>query len=950
MNKFFKSKKTRAWFITTASVVTFFLVVTILASSLFANLISIVFGSKRTIYAEGEGSQAFEKTTESKEDATSKGNDLSKELCEEGIVMLKNDNNALPLANSAKISVFGKNSVNLVYGGSGSGGGDNSTAATLYQSLSDAGFTTNPTLKSFYENTSQSGAVRDSNPSDLDSGGNVMLSTAETPYSSYTTEVKNSYSEYNDAAIVLFSRIGGEGFDLPRTSRDDSSRTYLELDPNEQALITNVTNAGFKHVIVLINSANVMELGFVKDNTLGKIDGCLWCGGPGNQGIMALGEILNGTKNPSGHTVDTYPYDLTKDPSFQNFGDCNITEGDRYITNQDRYYFVDYEESVYVGYRYYETRGNSDGETWYSSNVCYPFGYGLSYTTFSWSLVNSDIKDAAIEKGKEYTVEVKVTNTGSVAGKEVVELYASAPYTSGGIEKPFKVLTGFEKTGVIEPGKSENVTIKVNPYYFASYDYTDANSNGFKGYELEKGNYNLFVSSNSHDSNITIPFSVSDTIEYATDETTGNTVENRFDDSDDHLQTLLSRSDWNGTYPQSPTDTDRQIDQTTIDKLASTTTNNPNTYTEMPTQGADYGEDKVVFKDLVGLDYYDDKWDTFLNQLTVEEMASLYNNGAFMTNNIFRLGVPKTTCSDGPVGFVNFMGDPSVYGTVAYPCEVMMASTWNKSLLKNVGESLGQEGLWGNVAGDGAPYSGIYSPGSNIHRSAFGGRNFEYFSEDPYLAGEMAANEISGAKANGLIMFMKHFALNEQETHRASNGDVSWATEQAMREIYLRPFEIAVKEGGAMGIMSSFNRIGTQWTGGDYRLLTEVLRNEWGFDGTVICDFNTNSYMSSKQMCYAGGDLNLTTTRPWSKYDSSSASDVTVLRKAAHNVLYSVVHSNAMNAEIIGYNLPYWQIILYVIDGVIVLGLGILGFFAIRSVYKKTPEDQKPVDDKQAVN
>lgn len=978
IKKIFGNLGSRVWFIVTVVLVVLLLVVSILAMTTFYDVFGIVFGRDRAIYKEDGVQAAYVAETESKEAALEHGNLLNEELCEEGFVLLRNENNALPLGDSPRVSVFGKNSVNLVYGGSGSGGGDNSGAKTIYDSLTDAGIEYNRTLKDFYEDNSKSGDPREDNPSDLDSGGNVMLNTAETPYSSYTAAgVTSSYADYSDAAIVVLSRIGGEGFDLPRTSADDANRHYLELDPNERALLENVCNAGFEHVILVVNSSAVMELGFLDDGTFGgKIDACLWIGGPGNTGIMALGRILTGEVNPSGRTVDTWARDFTQDPTWNNFGDSRIDNGDSYIVNgkPSLYYFVDYEESIYMGYRYYETRGASgvvggEGETWYDEHVVFPFGYGLSYTTFEWELGNvSEIQGATIAEGETYTVEVKVTNTGDVAGKDVVQLYASAPYTSGGIEKPYEVLVGFAKTDLLEKGESQTLTIEFDPYTAASYDYSGANSNNHIGYELEAGDYNLFVSRNAHDREFTIPFTVGSDILY-------DEAENLFDDADDQLVNgVLSRADWEGTWPANRTEEERTVGGSAVSadfvsKITNTETNNPTTDFEMPTTGAVYWEEvtdedgnvteeQVPFtlKELVGLDYDDELWDYFLDQLTVAEMESLISDGAFQTTAILRLGVPKTTDADGPVGFCNFMGDPTVYGTCSYASQAIIAATWSVNLLEAFGESVGEEGLWGNVKGDEAPYTGWYAPGANLHRSPFGGRNFEYYSEDGYLSGMLAAAQITGCANKGVYCFMKHFALNDQETHRAINGLCTWANEQTIREVYFRPFEYAIKKCNAdaeaagskvsafKGVMSSFNRIGSTWAGGDYRLLTTVLRGEWGFRGTVIADFNTNSYMNPRQMAYAGGDLNLANTddHKWTAAaNATSAADISILRQCSHNILYTVANSNALNGEIIGYLPPVWVIVLIVVDCVVGVGLIVWGVFAVRGALKSSDKKRK---------
>lgn len=946
MSIVWNDRKSRRWLIVTAIVLVFMIVANILVTvGPYYSIVSLVLGSKRAQYADGM-EPYYELTTGSKEEAREQGAELTQRVAEEGVVLLKNENNALPLAQGAKISVFGKNSVDLVFGGSGSGGGDTSQSKTLYESLEAAGFDCNPTLRDFYEDDSRSGAPRDGNPK-IENNGNAGILATETPYSSLEKyDIPSSYAEYADAALVVLSRIGGEGFDLPRQSKDDPDRHYLELAPNERELIEQVTQAGFDKVIVIVNSANVMELGFVQDNSLGVIDACLNLPGPGSTGAMALGEILNGSVNPSGHTADTFPADLTKDPSWANFGDNNQTDGDRYSGTDA--YFVDYEEGVYVGYRYYETRGFTDGEAWYAENVVYPFGYGLSYSSFTWAIDDSALRDVQITADGSYTIKVTVTNNADslFAGKDVVQLYASAPYYEGGIEKPHKVLVGFVKTELLEPGQSREYEIEIDPYDFASYDYSDANSNGFAGYELDGGDYTLYVSHSAHDSEAEIPFTVAaEGIRWETDPTTGYTVENRFEDADDHLVNgLLSRADWEGTWPQPPSGDDYVLASETLAQIEDTTTNNPNSYTTMPVTGAVY-DTPITLRDMHGVDYDDPLWDDFLDQLTPDEMIRIYNEAAFQTYDVERLKIPYTKESDGPVGFCNFMSDKNIYGTNAYTCEVMLAQTWNVELAQEMGECLGEEGKWGDSEGrvSGMPYSGLYAPGANIHRSAFGGRNFEYFSEDSFLSGMMAAYEIIGGQNEGIFMAMKHFALNEQETHRSTGyGDVTWVTEQAMRELYLKPFEIAVKVGGTRAMMSSFTRAGTRWIGGDYRLLTEVLRNEWGFDGLVICDFNTNSYMNTKQEAYAGGSLNLAENRFWNSFDSTSAADVTVIRNAMHDVMYTLANTNAVNGEIVGYNLPVWQIVMIALDALLVIGFGVWGWRVIRGA-KKRREDSEQI-------
>ena len=667
-----------------------------------------------------------------------------------------------------------------------------------------------------------------------------------------------------------------------------------------------------------------------------KIDACLWIGFPGASGAAAVGEILSGQVNPSGKTVDTWAADLKAMPSFQNFGDNNQKDGDRYFVDGEAqsYYFVNYEEDIYVGYRYYETRGADEGEEWYRRNVVFPFGWGLSYTTFDWELADAGaIQGASADGNTEYTVQVRVTNTGTAAGKEVVQLYAHAPYTPGGIEKPEEVLTAFAKTKLLAPGESETVSLTFTPYLFASYDAKDANRDGFAGYELEAGDYSLYVAHNAHDRAFTIPFHVAETIQYRKDPVTGAVVANQYTgnrnplmDSAYMLDSTLSRSAWNDTFPAAPTDEDRSVTAELIAALADVRHNNPTDLDseEMPWFGEPV---RVKLPDLLNgkdpVSYDDPRWQILLDACREDELITMISYGAFRSAALENIAKPATNDSDGPAGFVNFMDASTYYDNCAYCCEVIVASTWNVELAEEQGIAVGNEGLWGDAEGrsNGLPYSGWYAPGANIHRSPFGGRNFEYYSEDSLLTGRMAAAVIRGCQSKGVYCFMKHFALNEQETHRSINGDCSWATEQAMREIYLRPFEIAVKEGGTRAVMSSFNRIGTRWAGGDWRLLTGILRNEWGFRGMVICDFNTSGqYMNPQQMAYAGGDLNLSAT-PTAWCDPSDTADAVILAQCAKNIMYTVVNSNAMNRIVVGYSMPRWQLVMFIVDGVAAAGL-----------------------------
>lgn len=946
----------KVWAIVSLCLIVLMLVVTILASTVFFDLIGSFLGRSVPIYEDGIASMYPATQSTSKEEAFANANAKNIELCSEGFVLLKNEQQALPLSSGAKVSVFGKNSVNLSYGGSGSSAFTGVDYKTIDDSLTAAGFETNGTLRKFYEDDGASGPDRTANSNDLDSGDNQVITVGETPQTMYTQQVKDSYSSYSDAAIVVITRIGGEGFDLPRYQGSTEGAVsedshYLELDQNEIDLLTAVTDGSFGKVIVVFNIPSAFEAAFLEDAAYApfadKIDAAIWTGFAGGEGIMALGKILNGEVSPSGRLVDTWAADFSKDPTFVNFGTGpSPAFSDKYTNGQ--YYFVDYEEGVYVGYRYYETRALTDGEDWYAENVVYPFGYGLSYTQFAWEVGQPSTSE--IKKDGTIEIDVTVTNTGAVAGKEVVQLYCTPPYYEGGIEKAAKVLCGFAKTGELQPNESETVTLSFDPYYAASYDYRDANGNSFCGYELESGDYILSVAHNAHETEKAFECSLYEDIRYSEDPVTQNTVENRYTgaegytDSDYQLSTVLSRSDWEGTWPDAPTASEMTLSDDMLDELLDESPNDPNDLSGEAMPDFDM-EGTLTIRDLLPgsapepspqpiIAYDDPAWEELLDLCSVEELEKLINEGCYSTQAIEGIGLPATQHGDGPAGFTYFLNKDAVFGTCHYCSEPVMAATFNEELMEELGNTIGEEGYWGNDK-TGQPYSSIYAPGVNIHRSMFGGRNAEYFSEDPLLSGKMAAAEIRGCQEMGVICMVKHFAANEQETHRARNGDVSWLTEQSLREIYLRSFEIAVKEGESRGLMTSFNRIGLKWTGGDYRLITEILRDEWGFQGTVICDFNTHpEYMFSRQMAYAGGDLNLANT-PVAWVDPTDVGDLVVLRRCAKNVIYSLANSNAMNGEVIGYRMPDWQIIVFVVDAAILLGIIAWGAVGLMQAKKR---------------
>ena len=970
-------RKRKIWLSITTVLVVLLVVVNILATTMFYDLVNLVLGRPRPVYADDTTSMYIPEAT-SKTDAFLNAAQMNIDVCLEGFVLLKNESDTLPIEKNLQVSVFGKNSVNLAYSGSGSGGFAVEPSSDLFKRMSangidlanktlfdalDGYFDHNPTLEEFYENDQASGPDRSGSNVDLDSGDDKIYTVGETPVNLYTDSVIDSYENYKDLALVVITRIGGEGADLPRHQGNSEGAVsedshYLELDQNEIDMFEHIKEAGFQKIVVLLNIPSAMEADFLFDTEkfpfADDIDAALWIGYTGKQGIMALGPILTGEVSPSGKTVDTWATDFLSDPSSVNFGtgidqaqvtnplNSKLQPSDKYY--QGLYYFVTYEEGPYVGYRYYETRGFTDGEAWYDENVVFPFGYGLSYTDFEWTIKPSST--TSFTKNSNISIAVEVQNTGRVPGMDVVQIYASAPYTEGGIEKAHKVLVGFAKTKLLNPSQKETLTITIDPYDFASYDDRDANNNGFCGYELESGDYDFYISHDSHDSEGMITLNLASDARFETDTLTNqNVVGNRYinqgsvtdtdisglTDIDAPLDIVLSRSDWTGTWPTPITDSDRNASTSLINELQNVITNNPIDYYDVEEYAMFDQQATVKVRDLLPtetpeeswlpfVDYDDERWQTILESCNAANLIEVYNQAAYQTKVIRNVEMPATLQADGPSGFTCFMNKEQISGTNQYASQPVFASTWNVELIEKLGKTMGDEGIWGYDL-TGQPYSSIYAPGVNIHRSQFGGRCSEYFSEDPFITGKIAAAEIRGLQSKGVVPMIKHFAVNEQETHRSINGDCSWLTEQSLREIYLKAFEIAIKDSDCRGLMTSFNRIGSMWTGGDYRLLTEILRDEWGFKGAVICDFNTNpQYMNGRQMAYAGGDLNLQTNGGGVfDFDENDNGDAVVLQTAMKNMMYALVNSNAMNGEIIGYKLPVWIAPMIIIDGVVVL-------------------------------
>ncbi len=975
------------WFIVFAVLFVFVFVAALVLTQnmLVYNTVNSVMGGERRVLKSGDPDKYMRFTADydNKDDVYAAANALNEDICEEGFVLLKNDDGILPLAeNERNVTVFGKNSVDVVLGGTGSNAGSSGNAKTdLSVALEKDGlFKTNPVMREYLSGNA-SGSGRPASP---DMG--VTLSgfpTGEAPLP-YSDAVKNSYKGYSDAAIVVVSRIGGEGFDLPRTMRWTGSKYtdfanadktvtgarsgddhYLQLDKNETEMLKEAC-ANFDKVIVVLNSASPLELGFLDDPAHyaynAKIKAALWIGTPGASGLNALGRILAGGVNPSGRLVDTYARDFKLDPTWYNFGNYLTADGNRYYTKDGdgvklrKLAFVEYREGIYFGYRYYETRGHTAGGDWYGDNVVYPFGHGLSYTKFEHAVTAQTPSGSTLAKDGKLSFTVDVSNMGEYDGKESVSLYYSAPYTDGGIEKAHVALGDFAKTELLakRTGKG-SVTLEINVRDMASYDYDDANKNGFKGYELDGGEYTIYIGGDAHcwaDANTpkftyTVP---SGGYSYETTKG-GKQVKNLFDDVGSHVTEYLSRAE-NFKNFDSLKGAEQLSYRTVDEKFITDALAIPDDgadkpwYTDTaPTQSARTLSDKettLKLYDMFGLDYDDPKWNELLNQLTATQLVELVRSGNFHSAYIENIDKPLTIDADGPMGFALFMGSDSIYKTCYYASECVLAATRNKTLAHDFGVMVGNEGLVGDEKGDGTPYSGWYAPAMNLHRNQFAGRNFEYYSEDACLSGLMAAQVVTGASEKGVYTFMKHFALNDQETDRDTcNGLLTWANEQAMRETYFKPFEMCVQTGKATAVMSSFNRIGTVWAGGDYRLLTELLRDEWEFCGTVITDFNVNAYMDADQMIRAGGDLNLIGDKAPKKV--STATGLAAVRRAAKNILYTVANSNAMNGRgagvVWGYAMPVWEIWVIVVCIAFGLGTAAIGVFAFLPY---DPDRKKP--------
>ncbi len=860
---------------------------------------------------------------------------------EEGVVLLKN-NGILPLTDTKKLNVFGWSSTNPIYGGTGSGSSSSATAISILQSLKDAGFEPNEGLSGMYVE------YRAERPTIAMASQDWTV--PEPPVSVYNDNLINATKEYSDTAVIVIGRSGGEGADLPTDMKavldgtynpaekvsvapgnygymnavawnngayDDfeEGESYLELSVTEENMIEKVCSE-FDKVIVIINANNAMELGWVDEYP--QIGAVLLAPGSGITGFAALGEVMSGAVNPSGRTVDTFVKDLFATPYINNIGNMSFTNVDdlkQQIAAADGAFegtlgFVNYVEGIYVGYKYYET-ASDDGVIKYDDYVQYPFGYGLSYTTFEQKIDNFKADD------KQVSFDVVVSNTGSVAGKDVVEVYFTPPYTDGGIEKASVNLIDFAKTGAIEPGASETISFTINTEDLAAYDSEGVKIQG-GGYILEAGEYKISLRSDSHTVLAEQAFTVAADVDYSKTGRESDEIPavNQFEEYARGDFEVLSRAggfaNYDATCGRKLTDEDFVMDDATRAKVEEyafgtydgTKYNNPED--EMPTTGAKNG---LTLADLTGKAYDDPAWDQLLDQLSFEDMATMINVGGWQTAPIESVGKVGTSDCDGPAGLSNFI--TGAYGS-AYPAETLMAMTWNKDLAYEIGTSMGQEYQDANNYG-------WYGPAMNTHRSAFAGRNFEYYSEDGVLAGLIAASEINGAATKGVYPYIKHFAMNDQETNRCSFL-LTYGPEQAFREIYLKPFELAVKnyEGTSIAAMSAFNWIGTEPGCANNELLNTVLRGEWGFVGMVETDYNGSyGYQITDHCIRNGNDLMLGFNGAASNVLSDqSATAVKAMRQACKNILYTVGNSGyyTVNDQTSGGGLTRMQKIFYGID------------------------------------
>ena len=882
----------------------------------------ICFGPMATLIglATGNGTLSDETNEEAAE--------VAEEIMEDGIVLLKNES-LLPLNETKKLNIFGWESINPAYGGAGSGGiNDLYDIVSLNQGLKNAGFSINQELVDFYNNYGAD------NPEMSIQKQSWTL--PEPPVDTYSDELIKSAKEYSDVAVVVLSRKAGEGhndipMDVRKAAYDNNSdeyddfpegEHYLQLSQTERDMVDMVCS-NFDNVIVVYNGANQFELGFADEYP--QIKSVVWCPGTGNVGFNALGKVFSGEVNPSGKTSDTFIYDMTTAPWWNNAEKTEYTNlADMAVEGMNagtaQVYapaFTNYVEGIYVGYKYYETAAQ-EGAIDYDKTVQYPFGYGLSYTEFEQKMGELEEKDGQI------SVDVEVTNTGDVAGKDVVEVYYKPPYTNGGIEKSSANLIEFAKTDLLQPGESQTVTVTFSIEDMASYDENNA-----KAYVLEKGDYVISINSDSHTVLDQKTYTADKDVVYkgenkrASDDTAATNV---FEDAKGDV-TYLSRADHFANYEEATAaPASAELGEPYVSEYHLNSNFDKTTYLNdedvMPTTGADNG---LTLEDMRDADYDDPRWEKLLDQLTVDEMANMIAMAGYQTAAMDSVGKVATLDFDGPAAINNnFTG----VGSIGFPIEVVVASTWNKELAQTWGECMGK--ISQEMGAE-----GWYAPGMNTHRTAFGARNYEYFSEDGILSGNMGAKAVEGARKYGVYSYIKHFALYEGNAKMVS----VWSNEQAIREIYLKPFEISVKQGGANAVMVSWSFLGDKWTGECSNLMNTVLRDEWGFRGMALTDFfrnNGHGFMNADAALANGVDAMLSTFNGEENNVANPEHPTSVLqmRNACKNVMYTVVSSWAYDGEHEETGMENWKKAGIGIDIVIVLFMAGMEVLVIRG-YKK---------------
>ncbi|MEQ2369450.1 glycoside hydrolase family 3 N-terminal domain-containing protein [Blautia sp. CLA-JM-H16] len=892
----------------------------VLAVAVCVNM--ICFGPMATLIglATGNGTLSDETNEEAAE--------VAEEIMEDGIVLLKNES-LLPLNETKKLNIFGWESINPAYGGAGSGGiNDLYDIVSLNQGLENAGFSINQELVDFYNNYGAD------NPEMSIQKQSWTL--PEPPVDTYSDELIKGAKEYSDVAVVVLSRKAGEGhndipMDVSKAAYDNNSdkyddfsegEHYLQLSQTEKDMVDMVCS-NFDDVIVIYNGANQFELGFVDEYP--QIKSVVWCPGTGNVGFNALGKVFSGEVNPSGKTPDTFVYDMTTAPWWNNAEKTEYTNlADMAVEGMNagtaQVYapaFTNYVEGIYVGYKYYETAAQ-EGAIDYDKTVQYPFGYGLSYTEFEQKM--GELK----EKDGQISVDVEVTNTGDVAGKDVVEVYYKPPYTNGGIEKSSANLIEFAKTDLLQPGESQTVTVTFSIEDMASYDENNA-----KAYVLEKGDYVISINSDSHTVLDQKTYTADADVVYkgeskrASDDTAATNV---FEDAKGDI-TYLSRADHFANYEEATAaPASAELGEPYVSEYHLNSNFDKTTYLNdedvMPTTGADNG---LTLADMRDADYDDPRWEKLLDQLTVDEMANMIAMAGYQTAAMDSVGKVATLDFDGPAAINNnFTG----VGSIGFPIEVVVASTWNKELAQAWGECMGK--ISQEMGAE-----GWYAPGMNTHRTAFGARNYEYFSEDGVLAGNMGANAVEGARKYGVYSYIKHFALYEGNAKMVS----VWSNEQAIREIYLKPFEISVKQGGANAVMVSWSFLGDKWTGESSNLMNTVLRDEWGFRGMALTDFfrnNGHGFMNADAALANGVDAMLSTFNGEENNVANPEHPTSVLqmRNACKNVMYTVVSSWAYDGEHEETGMENWKKAGIGIDIVIALFMAGMEVLVIRG-YKK---------------